>query len=227
MESGFNYDGKSGVPGDGVVIYRSALCFPVVCILLSGTLMPVCAWSSDGLSGKIPTSHESGKDSVASEAAAEKAKMVARLAQAKSHAESLEISAALEALREEHLTPVTTLLLKRAHRHLAAGQAADAVTDLGDAVTVQGDIAFLWRILAEARLSAGQGQEAITDLGAALRLDGDDALTWAALSRAEESVGDGMAAFRAWEQVLKLDPNVEGGRHRLQTLHLKAYGQPA
>lgn len=110
--------------------------------------------------------------------------------------------------------------------HLAEGKALSAVEDLDDALVLQPDVAILWRDRARARLTARDLTGAIADLGVALQRDGQDAVAWRLLSAIEEQRGDWQAAERAWQQVMALDPMVEGGRTKGEQLHLKAFGRP-
>lgn len=158
--------------------------------------------------------------------ATERAKLVAQLAQAKTRKDAEAIATQLEALRWRTLTPVTQLLLRRAQRILSSDKPGDAVGILGDAIALQKNEPVLWRLRAQARLVAGDTNNAISDVGAALQMDPDDAQTWDVLSQAEEAHKDALAALKAWQRVLTLNPNVDGGRERLEKLHLKAFGQP-
>ncbi len=136
------------------------------------------------------------------------------------------LEARLEALRAAGLSPTTQLLLRRAQKDSQADKPDDAVEDLSDALALQPDSAILWRSRAQMRLAAGDFKAAITDLGEALQRDGRDAKSWGLLSTVEDQRKDGLAALKAWQKVLELNPMADKNHKHLDTLHIKAFGQP-
>lgn len=155
------------------------------------------------------------------------ASLVAALAQARGRDQAIELELELEQLREQAVQPTVRLLLRRAQRELAAGDRRAAVGDLDDAAELQPDSALILRERAAARAAAGDLDGAVSDLGVALSRDPDDALAWQVLAGVEEERAAWVAAFKAWQHVVGLDPQLQGGSKRLDRLHRKAFGQPA
>ncbi len=155
------------------------------------------------------------------------APLTVALAQAQGRTQAMQLEYELEALRQQSVQPMVRLLQRRAQRELAAGQRAAALSDLDDAVGLQPDAALLWRERAAARAAGGELDQAAVDLGGALSRDPADVLAWQSLAGIEEQRASWMAAYQAWQHVLSLDPQVEGGARRLDRLRRHAYGQPA
>ncbi len=132
----------------------------------------------------------------------------------------------LEALRSAHLSPTTQLLVRRAEKDLTSDKPDDAVEDIGDALALQPDQAILWRTRAHMRLVAGNLKGAVADLGESLARDADDAESWSLLASVEEHLNDGQAALKAWQKATTLNPMLDRTHKRLDSLRIKAFGQP-
>lgn len=156
----------------------------------------------------------------------EKAALVAQLAGAKDATGAALIRGRLEEVRSKDIRPATMLLVRRATHEMGDQKIADAVEDFGAALSLQGDVAVLWRSRAQARLAGGDSSGAVSDLGVSLQHDAEDALSWQTLSAAEEASGDGQAALKAWQRVMELDPQTPGAAKRFEKLRLQAFGRP-
>lgn len=156
----------------------------------------------------------------------QKAGLVAQLAASKNPTEAEQIRGQLEELRTQSIRPATRLLMRRAVRELGDEKAGDAVEDFGAALSLQNDVAVLWRLRAQARLMGGDTSGAISDLGVALHHDDNDAVSWQLLAAAEDVAGDGQAALKAWQRVMELDPQQPGAARKFEKLQMKAYGRP-
>ncbi|MBS0989714.1 hypothetical protein JK182_13780, partial [Acetobacter okinawensis] len=154
------------------------------------------------------------------------AMLVKLLAQAQTPDDAHTLQSRLEALRASHLSLTTQLLLRRAEKDLAAEKPDDAVEDVGDALALQPDQAILWRTRAQMRLVAGNLRGAVADLGEALARDAEDAQSWSLLASVEEHLNDGQAALKAWQKATALNPMLDKSGKRLDSLRLKAFGQP-
>lgn len=155
-----------------------------------------------------------------------KAGLVAQLAASKNPTEAALIRGQLEELRTQSIRPATRLLMRRAARELSGEKPGEAVEDFGAALSLQNDVAVLWRLRAQARLMGGDTSGAISDLGVALQHDGNDAVSWQLLTAAEDTAGDGQAALKAWQRVMELDPQLPGAAKKFEKLQLKAFGRP-
>ena len=76
------------------------------------------------------------------------------------------------------------------------------------------------------RLVAGNLRGAVADIGEALARDGDDAQSWSLLSSVEEHQNNAQAALKAWQKATTLNPMLDKSGKRLDSLRLKAFGQP-
>ncbi len=155
------------------------------------------------------------------------AALTVALAQAQGRTQAMQLELELEGLRQQAVQPMVRLLQRRSQRELAAGEHAAALSDLDDAVELQPDAAVLWRERGAARAAGGEPDQAALDLGGALSRDPSDVLAWQTLAAIEEERASWMAAYKAWQHVLSLDPQVEGGAKRLDRLRRRAFGQPA
>ncbi|MBO1324862.1 hypothetical protein K2X14_06845 [Acetobacter sp. TBRC 12305] len=174
-----------------------------------------------------PQSHAASAPQSRSAAQAALLAMLAdQLAHAKTPQDAHTIEDKLEALRTQHLSPTTRLLMHRAESDLAAQKPDDAVEDMGDALALQPDQAVLWRGRGQMRFVAGNLYGAVTDLGQALARDPLDAQSWSLLSSVEERRNDGAAALQAWQKALGLNPMLDPTHKRLDQLKIKAFGQP-
>ncbi|NHN88170.1 tetratricopeptide repeat protein [Acetobacter conturbans] len=156
----------------------------------------------------------------------QRAALVAQLAKAKNETEAAQIRDQLEGLRTKAIRPATLLLVRRAMRELGEEKPGDAIEDFGAALSLQADVAVLWRLRAQARLAGGDTSGAISDLGVALQHDGEDAISWQTLATTEDAAGDDQAALKAWQRVMELDPQLPGAGKMFEKLRLKAFGRP-
>ena len=154
------------------------------------------------------------------------ATLVKLLAQAQTPEDAHTVQGQLETLRASHLSPTTQLLVRRAEKDLIAEKPDDAVDDMGDALALQPDQAVLWRTRAQMRLVAGNLHGAVADLGEALTRDAEDAQSWSLLASVEEHLNDGQAALKAWQKATALNPMLDRTGKRLDSLRIKAFGQP-
>jgi len=154
----------------------------------------------------------------------------ARLEAAMVHAPSADAAAdaadQLERLRQGRIGPTPRLLLQRARREASENKFRDALSDLDDAIDMQGDLGVLWREHAAIQAAAGDKDAAIADLGRALAHDPTDILSWSLLSAIQESLNRLPLALEAWEHVLMLDPKIGDGARRLKRLHDRMVGSP-
>ncbi|MCH4090230.1 hypothetical protein [Acetobacter sp.] len=182
------------------------------------------AQAEPAVAGKAPSTTSSSPQKLSSET--KKAALVAQLAASKNPTEAALLRGQLEELRTQSIRPATRLLMRRAARELASEKPGDAVEDFGAALSLQNDVAVLWRLRAQARILGGDPGGAISDLGVALQHDGSDAVSWQLLTAAEDVAGDGQAALKAWQRVMELDPQLPGAAKRFEKLQLKAFGRP-
>ncbi|MFT8718854.1 hypothetical protein [Acetobacter sp.] len=154
------------------------------------------------------------------------AALATQLAKTKNGTEAALLRGQLEELRTKPIRPATMLLVRRATRELGSQKVGDAIDDFGAALSLQSDLAVLWRLRAQARLTGGDTMGAISDLGVALQYDGNDAISWETLAAAEDAAGDDQAALKAWQRLIELDPCLPGAKERLEKLRLKAFGRP-
>jgi tetratricopeptide (TPR) repeat protein len=122
-------------------------------------------------------------------------------------------------------TAVTTLLMSQGLRSLKAQQYDEAIGSFTDAITLQPDFAEAFHQRAIARYQAGDTPGAVTDLGEAVRLEPRNFLAYHALTDIASARADWKAAYLAWQKVLEIDPNTEGGQERLRALKQKAVGE--
>ncbi|CEF54336.1 tetratricopeptide repeat protein [Acetobacter ghanensis] len=173
-----------------------------------------------------PTPRTQAPQAGRTDTAGQIAMLVKLLAQAQTPEEAHSVQSQLDALRSAHLSPTTQLLIRRAEKDLSAEKPDDAVEDVGDALALQPDQAVLWRTRAQMRLVAGNLKGAVADLGEALARDQDDAQTWSLLASVEEHLNDGQAALKAWQKATTLNPMLDRSHKRLDSLRIKAFGQP-
>lgn len=123
-------------------------------------------------------------------------------------------------------TPAVQLLLSHAAMSIGHGKPADALADCNAAVTLQPDLADLYRRRAEARYADGDDRGAIADLAQSLAREPRLVPALMDLSRIAEARKDYPRALQAWKKVLELDPRTEGGARRLDLLTRKVNGEP-
>ncbi len=122
-------------------------------------------------------------------------------------------------------TPAVKLLLARANREQQAGSQADAVEDFGAVLTLQPDLADVWRQRAEARYANGDARGAIADLGEALKREPRDFLAWRELARIAAARQDWKSAYDAWDRLMSFDPKTPGGAQQQKEFRRKAFGE--
>jgi len=149
-----------------------------------------------------------------------------KLKLAHSPQEATALEAMLESTLYNQATASVQLLLDGALAAIHADKPKDALADADAAVTLQPDLAELWRRRAQARFLNGDDKGAFVDLAQALAREPRLITAWADLSRFAEARKDYKRALQAWQKLLELDPQTEGGKKRLDLLQRKANGQP-
>lgn len=152
--------------------------------------------------------------------------LLAALAAAPDTRTAGEIEHKLEQAWYNQASPAVQILLDHAAMSVGHGQADAAVADTNAAVTLQPDLADVYRRRAEARYAAGDDKGAVADLAQALSRDKLMVPALMDLSRIAEAEHDNARALAAWKRVLELDPKTEGGEKRLDLLTRKVNGEP-
>jgi tetratricopeptide (TPR) repeat protein len=125
----------------------------------------------------------------------------------------------------DQATPAVRLLLESGSVALDARSLGEAESDFGAATTLQPGLADAWSLSALARYHAGDSVGAIRDIAQALALDPEQFTALETLSYLAEAHGDWQGALAAWQKVLAIDPQTEGGAARLKELQRRALGQ--
>lgn len=120
---------------------------------------------------------------------------------------------------------VTTLLMSRGLRSLKADQYDEAIGSFTDAITLKPDFAEAFHQRAIARYQAGDTAGAVADLGETVRLEPRNFLAYRVLTDIAAAREDWKAAYLAWQKVLEIDPQTQGGQERLRELKVKAVGE--
>ncbi len=120
---------------------------------------------------------------------------------------------------------VTTLLMSRGLRSLKAEQYEEAIDSFTDAITLKPDFAEAFHQRAIARYQAGDTPGAVADLGETVRLEPRNFLAYRVLADIASAREDWKAAYLAWQKVLEIDPQTQGGQERLRDLKVKAVGE--
>jgi tetratricopeptide (TPR) repeat protein len=152
--------------------------------------------------------------------------LLAALAQAPNAHVAAEIETKLQEAWHDQATPAVQILIDHAVISAAHEKMQDALADSDAAITLQPDLADLWRRRAEARFAAGDDQGALADLAQALVREPRLIPALADLSRYAELKKNNKRALEAWRKVLELDPKTEDGQKRLDRLQKKVSGQP-
>ncbi len=156
--------------------------------------------------------------------------LFAALKQAPTQQQAAAIEQTLMQVWHDQATPSVQILMEQASALAANPKPKEANKEaLGDAdaaITLQPDLADLWRRRAELRFAAGDEDGAITDLAQALTREPRLIPAWADLSRFSELRKDNKRAYEAWQKVLELDPHTDHAAQRLEALQRKANGQP-
>ena len=124
----------------------------------------------------------------------------------------------------EAASPAPRLLLGRAERELADGNAGGALDVYDSILDLDPDCLPAWRGRAEARLRLGDPAGALRDLREAVRRERRDFAALQSLSRLAETQQDWRGALAAWQLLLQSDPKTPGGTRRLQELRRRAFG---
>jgi tetratricopeptide (TPR) repeat protein len=122
-------------------------------------------------------------------------------------------------------TAVTTLLMSRGLRSLKAEQYDEAIDSFTDAITLKPDFAEAFHQRAIARYQAGDTPGAVADLGETVRLEPRNFFAYHVLADIASAREDWKAAYLAWQKVLEIDPQTQGGQARLRELKNKAVGE--
>ena len=123
------------------------------------------------------------------------------------------------------VSPAPRLLLTRAAKELAEGDASAAADTFDAVLDLTPDAEPAWRGRAQARMRLGDPAGAMRDLQEALRRESRDFAALQDLSRLAEARQDWRGALSAWQLVLKVDPQTPGGQRRLQDLRRRAIGE--
>lgn len=122
-------------------------------------------------------------------------------------------------------TPATRLLIDRGLREMQASDQQDARQDFDAALTLQPDLVEGWFLRAQADLGLGDDRAAVRDLGEVLKREPRHFAAWAALSRIAGSEGKWKSALAAWQKVMAIAPQTQGGADRLKDLRRRALGE--
>ena len=125
----------------------------------------------------------------------------------------------------DQATPAVRLLLQSGSVALDARSLGEAESDFSAATTLQPSLPDAWSLSALARYHAGDGAGAIRDIAHALMLDPEHFTALETLSYVAEAQSDWRGALDAWQKVLAIDPEIEGGADRLKELRRRALGQ--
>lgn len=153
----------------------------------------------------------------------------ALLAQLKSAPDSRAASRVEEALIKlwhDQATPAVQILIDQAILDIHTGHQDAALENVDAAIALQPADADLWRRRAELRFAAGEQEGAIADLAQALSRNPHLLPALIDLSRFSELRHDNRRALEAWQQVLDIDPMIEGGQRSLDKLNRAVEGQP-
>lgn len=205
---------------------RNGFLFSGLSLALVAAMCPVAWAETTPAPAPPPAAISAPHEGHAGTEAEQIAILVKLLAQAQTPEDAQTLQGRLEALRAAHLSPTTQLLVRRAEKDLTSEKPDDAVEDMGDALALQPDQAILWRTRAQMRLVAGNLKGAVADLGEALARAPDDAQSWSLLASVEEHLNDGQAALKAWQKATALNPMLDRTHKRLDSLRIKAFGQP-
>jgi tetratricopeptide (TPR) repeat protein len=182
------------------------------------------------MAGLLPANAQSpgGEASNAPISGADRKAAIDHMLDALKAAPSEEAAAPLEAhitdLWMQSGSPAVSLLMARGLRELNAQTPADAVEDLGAAITLDPDFAEAYDQRAIARFAAGDTAGAIEDLHAALQREPRDFGAFRTLSEIAESREDWKSAYAAWQQFMAIDPKTPGGEEKLKDLRRRALG---
>jgi tetratricopeptide (TPR) repeat protein len=152
--------------------------------------------------------------------------LLAALAQAPNAHVAAEIEGKLQEAWHDQATPAVQILIDHAVIAAAHEKMADALADSDAAITLQPDLADLYRRRAEARFVSGDDKGALADLAQALVREPRLIPALADLSRYAELRKNNKRALEAWRKVLELDPKTENGQKRLELLQKKVTGEP-
>lgn len=122
-------------------------------------------------------------------------------------------------------TPATRLLIDRGLREMQASEQKDARQDFDDALALQPDLVEAWYLRAEADQALGDDRAAVRDLGEVLKREPRHFAAWDALSRIAEAEGKWKSALAAWQKVMAIAPQTQGGAERLKDLRRRALGE--
>lgn len=150
--------------------------------------------------------------------------MLAALAHAPDERTASALEQQIQAAWIATTSPAPRLLLTRASRELAEGDAVAAADTFEAVLDLVPDCLPAWRGRAQARLRMGDPAGAIRDLQEALRRERRDFAALQDLSRVAEARQDWRGALSAWQLVLQVDPKTPGGQRRLQDLRRRAQG---
>ena len=150
--------------------------------------------------------------------------MLAALAHAPDERTAFALEQQVQAAWIAATSPAPRLLLSRASRELAEGDAGAAADTFEAVLDLVPDCLPAWRGRAQARLRLGDPAGAVRDLQEALRRERRDFVALQDLSRVAEAREDWRGALSAWQLVLQVDPKTPGGQRRLQDLRRRAQG---
>jgi tetratricopeptide (TPR) repeat protein len=122
-------------------------------------------------------------------------------------------------------SPAVTLLMSRGLREITAQTPADAIEDLGAAITLQPDFAEAYHQRAIARFAAGDTPGAIADLQETLQHEPRDFGAFRTLEAIAESREDWKSAYEAQQRLMAIDPKTPGGADKLKDLRRRALGE--
>jgi Flp pilus assembly protein TadD len=122
-------------------------------------------------------------------------------------------------------SPAVTLLISRGLRLLQAGETGGAVQSFSDAITLQPDVAEVWRQRAVARYQAGDVAGAVHDLEQTIKLQPRAFNAFRTLADIATARQDWKSAYAAWTRLMEIDPKTPGGADRLRDLKRRVEGE--
>lgn len=149
----------------------------------------------------------------------------AYLATSGDHRQAGEISAAIERLWGLQGGDTVNLLIARADEFGARNETEKALPLLDAAVDLAPDYAEAWSHRAYAEYRLNNYQAALGDLRRALAINPNHFRALQGMAKILVELGEKKAALEAYDQLLKVHPNIEGGRSARDVLKKELDGQ--
>jgi cytochrome c-type biogenesis protein CcmH/NrfG len=121
-------------------------------------------------------------------------------------------------------TPAVDLLMTDGAEALENEHFDDAIQSFSDSIVLEPDLSEAWHQRGRAKFLAGDQAGALKDLQHALQLEPRDFSALDLLTDIDVARADWKGAYQAWRSFMELDPQLPGGRERLEQLKQKASG---